>query len=60
MNLVDGQSTAGLYMGATPAYYLEDLGISCDVPAGYAPTGETVGYYGHGDPGLYRYYSKTA
>jgi hypothetical protein len=60
LNLGDGQSTAGLYMGATPANYLEGLGISCDVPAGYARTGETVGFHGHGDPGLYRFYSKTA
>ena len=33
------------------AYYLEGLGISCVVPAGYARTDEFVGSYGHGDPG---------
>ena len=59
LNLVSGQSAAGHYQGATHAHYLQGLGISCDTPAGYVATGETVGYYGHGDPGLYRYYAKT-
>jgi len=59
LNLVDGQSTAGQYKGATVASYLEGRGISCDVPAGYTSTGESVGFYGHGDSGLYPYYRKT-
>lgn len=59
LNLVDGQSTTGRYKGAIVASYLEGLGISCDVPAGYASSGESVGFYGHGDPGLYPYYRKT-
>ena len=59
LNLADGQPAAGQYKGATAAYYLEGLGISCVVPAGYARTDESVGYYGHGDPGPYRYYGKT-
>ena len=59
LNLADGQPAAGHYKGATAAYYLEGLGISCVVPAGYARTDESVGYYGHGDPGPYPYYGKT-
>ena len=59
LNLADGQPAAGDYKGATSSYYLEGLGISCVVPAGYAPTGESVGYYGHGDPGPYPTTRKT-
>ena len=60
LNLVDGQNSAdGSFAGATPALYLEGLGISCDVPRGYTATHETVGYSGHGDPGPYLYYSAT-
>ncbi len=60
LNLVDGQNgTDESFAGATPAFYLEGLGISCDVPAGYTATHETVGYDGHGDPGSYVYYEKT-
>jgi hypothetical protein len=58
LNLADGQPAAGHYQGATSAYYLEGLGISCRVPAGFAATDESVGFYGHGDPGLYPYYRK--
>jgi hypothetical protein len=58
LNLADGQPAAGHYKGATSAYYLEGLGISCRVPAGYVATDESVGFYGHGDPGLYPYFRK--
>jgi len=46
------------YTGAVPANYLQGLGITCDVLPGYAPTGQTVGYFGPGDPGMYIYYKK--
>ena len=60
LNLIDGQNgTDGEFTGATPALYLEGLGISCDVPEGYTATHETVGYAGYGDPGSYLYYAKT-
>jgi hypothetical protein len=60
LNLIDGQNSADAsFAGATPAFYLEGLGISCDVPPGYAATRETVGYDGLGDPGTYLYYAKT-
>ncbi len=59
LDLADGQPATGHYKGATSAYYLEGLGISCVVPAGYAHTDESVGYHGHGDPGPYPYYGKT-
>lgn len=45
------------YTGATPAVYLQGLGIACGVPAGYAATSQTVGYGGPGDPGIYPYYT---
>ncbi|HEX4519246.1 MAG TPA: hypothetical protein VH063_06655 [Gaiellaceae bacterium] len=47
------------YAGATPANYLQGLGIACGVPAGYVLSTEKVGYGGHGDPGLYAYYTKS-
>jgi hypothetical protein len=59
LDLVDGQPATGHYKGATVAYFLEGLGITCVVPSGYARTDESVGYYGHGDPGSYAYYGKT-
>jgi len=47
------------YTGATPALYLQGLGIACGAPAGYTATGQTVGYGGAGDPGAYPYYVQT-
>lgn len=44
------------YTGATPAKYLQGLGIACGIPTGYIATGQTVGYGGPGDPGIYPYY----
>ena len=46
------------FTGATPAYYYQGLGISCDVLSGYHKTGEMVGYNGSGDPGGYTYMAK--
>jgi hypothetical protein len=48
------------YTGAVPAFYLQGLGITCDVLPGYTRTAELVGYGGHGDPGSYIYYAKTS
>jgi hypothetical protein len=47
------------YAGAVQANYLQGMGITCDHPAGYTQTGQSVGYAGPGDPGGYPYYSKT-
>jgi hypothetical protein len=55
---VSEPSTVASYKGATPAYYYEGLGISCDVLPGYTKTGEMVGYGGPGDPGGYTYMAK--
>jgi subtilisin-like proprotein convertase family protein len=55
---VSQPSTDSRYTGATPAYYYQDKGISCDVLPGYTKTGEMVGYGGHGDPGGYTYMAK--
>jgi YVTN family beta-propeller protein len=53
LNLVPDQpATTPEYAGAVPANNLQAIGISCDVPPGYVATGEKVGYYGHGDPGV--------
>ena len=61
LNLAGGQpDTDPHYTGALPANYLQGLGISCDVPAGYVKTDELVGYFGSGDPGGYIYYKKAA
>jgi streptogramin lyase len=46
------------YAGAVPANYLQGLGIACFVPPGYTATTERVGYGGHGDPGIYIYYTR--
>jgi len=46
------------FTGATPAYYYQGLGISCDVLSGYHKTGEMVGYNGSGDPGGDPYMAK--
>ncbi len=60
LDLVAGQpDTDPHYEGATPAYYYEGRGISCDVLPGYTSTGERVGYSGHGDPGVYAYLAKS-
>ncbi len=59
LNLTDGQADGDAhYKGATPAYYYQGMGISCDVLPGYTKTGEMVGYWGHGDPGGYTYMAK--
>ena len=55
---VNEPSTDAGYKGATPAYYYQGLGISCDVLPGYTKTGEMVGYGGQGDPGGYTYMAK--
>jgi hypothetical protein len=47
------------YAGATPAVFLQGLGIACGVPVGYTLTSQTVGYGGAGDPGVYAYYAQT-
>ena len=54
----DPSSDDSRYTGATPAYYYQGKGISCDVLPGYTRTGEMVGYGGHGDPGGYTYMAK--
>ena len=62
LNLAAGQpDTDSDYRGATPAYYYEGIGISCDQLPGYKATGELVGYGGHGDDqgGIYQYMAKT-
>ncbi len=46
------------FKGATPAFYYQGKGISCDDLPGYTKTGEMVGYGGHGDPGGYTYMAK--
>ena len=48
------------FKGARPAYYYDGVGISCDLLPGFAPTGELVGYGGHGDPGGYAYMAKSS
>ena len=59
LDLTGGQvANDATYKGAVPANYLQGLGITCDVLPGYVKTGETVGYFGHGDPGMYTYYAK--
>jgi len=59
LDLETGQpATDSHYKGATPAYYYQGLGISCDNLSGYTKTGEMVGYGGHGDPGGYTYMAK--
>ena len=59
LDLTGGQvANDANYTGAVPANYLQGLGITCDVLPGYVKTGETVGYFGHGDPGMYTYYAK--
>ena len=55
---VDQPATDPHFKGATPAYYYQGRGISCDVLPGYTKTGEMVGYGGHGDPGGYTYMAK--
>ncbi len=59
LNLGTDQPTSDPhYKGATPAYYYQGLGISCDSLPGYTKTGEMVGYGGHGDPGGYTYMAR--
>lgn len=59
VDLLAGQPDADPHFaGATPAYYYEGVGISCDVLPGYAATGERVGYGGRGDPGGYAFMGK--
>jgi hypothetical protein len=59
LNLDTGQPTTDShYMGAVVANYLQGLGITCDLPSGYATTGQHVGYNGPGSPGSYAYYAK--
>ena len=48
-------NTDANFTGATPAFYYEGVGISCDRLSGYHATGELVGYGGHGDAGNYIY-----
>ena len=55
---VSEPSTDSHFLGATPAYYYQVSGISCDLLPGYTKTGEMVGYGGHGDPGGYTYMAK--
>jgi len=60
VDLVAGQpDTDPHFEGATPAYYYDGVGISCDLLPGYARTGELVGYRGHGDPGGYAFMVKS-
>lgn len=62
LNLEAGQPASDPhYTGATPAYYYQGLGISCDQLPGYAATGELVGYNGQGDDrgGSYAYMAKS-
>jgi hypothetical protein len=59
VNLGAGQPESDPHFtGAMPANYLAGLGISCDVTAGFTPTGTTVGYGGGGDPGVYPFYNR--
>ena len=52
VDLFDGQPNFDpLYAGAKPAYFLQGKGISCEVPAGYVPTTQTV-------DGRYPFYAK--
>jgi len=61
LDLTGGQAASDThYTGAVPANYLQGLGITCDVLPGYVKTGETVGYFGSGDPGMYIYYKKAS
>lgn len=62
LNLEAGQPDGDPhYTGATPAYYYQGLGISCDRLPGYTATGELVGYNGQGDDrgGTYAYMAKS-
>jgi hypothetical protein len=54
----DQPSNDSLYTGATPAYFYEGKGLSCDSLPGYTKTGELVGFGGHGDAGGYTYMAK--
>jgi hypothetical protein len=59
LDLAVGQPTNDpRYTGATPAYFYQGLGISCDNLPGYTKTSELVGMGGHGDPGAYTYMAK--
>lgn len=40
--LVGTPSRDPLYRGATPAYFLQGAGLSCEIPKGYVLTGSTV------------------
>ena len=55
---VNQPATDARFKGATPAFYYQGKGISCDNLPGYTKTGELVGYGGHGDPGGYTYMAK--
>ena len=59
LDLADGQpANDPHYKGATPSFYYQGLGLSCDSLPGYTKTGELVGYGGKGDPGTYTYLAK--
>ena len=59
LDLADGQPASDPhYKGATPSFYYQGLGLSCDSLPGYTKTGELVGYGGKGDPGTYTYMAK--
>jgi hypothetical protein len=48
------------FTGATPAFYYQGLGLSCDHLSGYTPTGELVGPLGEGSGGLYPYFEQSS
>jgi hypothetical protein len=58
LDLPADESSDSNYKGASPAYFYQGVGISCDVLPGYTKTGEMVGYWGHGDPGGYTYMAR--
>jgi len=58
LNLAQGQpGSDSHYIGAYPADYLQGVGITCNVGAGFAPTGTEVGFWGD-DTGQYAFYAK--
>lgn len=60
VDLVEGQAdTDSHYQGALPANYLQGVGITCGLMAGYTPTNTFVGGGGPGTIGPYPYYSKS-
>ena len=63
LNLLIGQpDTDPNYKGATPAFYIKGIGLTCNLPGSATPGGATVDSTGHsGAPGsIYSYYTATA